>query len=102
MSKQLWLRPLQVRERRSSLYRTNKYSATSQSRATRTACSDIGLTWVASSSIPLRKSKAPPGASLIGFREWGRLPAGLVEEAGTFDQVCFFLVIDDWLEGSES
>ncbi|HVM09095.1 MAG TPA: GNAT family N-acetyltransferase [Acidimicrobiales bacterium] len=33
----------------------------------------------------------------LGFREWGRLPAGLIEEAGTFDQVCFYLVIADWL-----
>ncbi len=33
----------------------------------------------------------------LGFREWGRLPDGFIEEAGTFDQVCFYLVISDWL-----
>jgi GNAT superfamily N-acetyltransferase len=34
----------------------------------------------------------------LGFREWGRLSAGFVEEAGTFDQVCFFSMIENWLE----
>lgn len=34
----------------------------------------------------------------LGFREWGRLPVGFVEEAGTFDQVCFFSMIENWLE----
>lgn len=28
----------------------------------------------------------------LGFREWGRLPAGLVEPAGTFDQVNFYML----------
>lgn len=33
----------------------------------------------------------------LGFTEWGRLSGGFIEEAGTFDQVCLYLVIDDWL-----
>lgn len=33
----------------------------------------------------------------LGFEEWGRLPGGLVEEAGTFDQVNFALTVEDWL-----
>jgi GNAT superfamily N-acetyltransferase len=38
----------------------------------------------------------------LGFREWGRLPMGFIEEAGTFDQVCFYLVISEWLVSGQS
>lgn len=33
----------------------------------------------------------------LGFTEWGRLPGGFIEDAGTFDQVSFSLRVDDWL-----
>lgn len=38
----------------------------------------------------------------LGFREWGRLPAGLIEEAGTFDQVCFWIDIAEWLDADRA
>lgn len=33
----------------------------------------------------------------LGFEEWGRLPAGFTEDAGTFDQVCLYVRIEKWL-----
>ena len=38
----------------------------------------------------------------LGFIEWGRLPGGFVEEAGTFDQVCFYADIDEWFGAADA
>ncbi len=37
----------------------------------------------------------------LGFHEWGRLPAGLIEEAGVFDQVNFWVRVEDWLRDDQ-
>lgn len=37
----------------------------------------------------------------LGFAEWGRMPSGLVEVTGTFDEVCLYLYISDWLDQAE-
>jgi GNAT superfamily N-acetyltransferase len=49
--------------------------------------------------IEVRGGTHAEGAYLgLGFVEWGRLPGGLVEEAGTFDEVCLYFRVRDWLE----
>ena len=38
----------------------------------------------------------------LGFTEWARLPGGLVEDAGTYDEVCLYLSIPEWLGSSDA
>ena len=38
----------------------------------------------------------------LGVTEWGRLPGGFIEDAGTFDQVNFSLRVEDWLVAQET